>query len=139
MSTPAAPEAERLTYTIPEAAKLLGLSKSTAYRAVESGDLPVIRVRGRLLVPRERLRQMLNDKEERMTEDNIDPKVAQALDERVDWIERAFGALREDGPTSLSPLIDEIPPEHLKSVVYVLMLQRANDYENVKEMLANLN
>ncbi len=140
MSTSTAPEAERLTYTIPEAARLLGLSKSTAYRAVESGDLPVIRVRGRLLVPRARLMEMLeNNEEQEMNNDNIDPEVAQALDERSEWIARAFVAVREQGPAVLGPLIDEIPDDHLRSMIFVLMLQRDKDYKNVTEMLANLN
>ena len=47
--------------------------------------------------------------------------------------------LRIPGPTALPPLIDEIPDEHLRSVVFVLMLQRGNDLENVEAMLSKLN
>lgn len=37
--------------SVQEAAKLTGLSRSTAYRAAERGELPVVRMSGRLLVP----------------------------------------------------------------------------------------
>ena len=50
---------ERPTVTVREAAAWLGVSKSTAYQAVESGDLPVIKVGGRLLVPTAALRRLL--------------------------------------------------------------------------------
>ena len=138
MSTLTTPEDERLTYSIPEAARLLGLSKSTAYRAVESGDLPAIRLRGRLLVPRALLMQMLeqNRGHGEMKENDLDPEVAEALDERSEWIARAFVAVREHGPAVLGPLIDEIPDEHLRSMIFVLMLQRDKDHKNVTEMLA---
>ena len=47
---------ERQTYTIPQAAKILGISRTVAYR---KGVLPTIRVAGRLLVPKQRLERML--------------------------------------------------------------------------------
>lgn len=37
--------------TVRQAAELAGLSKSSAYRAAERGELPVVRMGGRLLVP----------------------------------------------------------------------------------------
>lgn len=47
------------TLTVPEAGELLGLSRSAAYRAVDAGELPVIRFGGRLRVPTPRLLSML--------------------------------------------------------------------------------
>lgn len=41
--------------TVQDAATLLGLSRSSAYRAVERGELPVVRLGGRLHVPVARL------------------------------------------------------------------------------------
>lgn len=41
--------------TVQDAADLLGLSRSTAYRAAERGELPVIRFGGRMRVPVARL------------------------------------------------------------------------------------
>jgi excisionase family DNA binding protein len=46
--------------TVPDAAKWLGISKRAAYRAVEDGTLPVIRIGSqRLLVPRPQLETLL--------------------------------------------------------------------------------
>ena len=42
-----------------EAAQLLGISAASAYRAAHSGDLPVIRIRGRILVLREPFERLL--------------------------------------------------------------------------------
>ena len=49
----------RTTCSIDEAAKILGIGRSTAYAAAHDGTLPVIRVSKRLLVPAARLAQML--------------------------------------------------------------------------------
>ncbi len=43
----------------PTAAAALGISKSSAYEAARSGELPTIRVGKRLLVPTAALRRML--------------------------------------------------------------------------------
>jgi excisionase family DNA binding protein len=51
----------RLTYTIEEAAKLLGVGRNTAYEAAKTGDLPVVRIGGRLIVPRARLAELLGE------------------------------------------------------------------------------
>ncbi len=47
------------TMTIPEAAELLGISRSAAYRAVARGEIPTIRIGRRLLVPTAKLYQLL--------------------------------------------------------------------------------
>ena len=49
---------QRATYSVPEAAAILGISRATAYRP---GVLPTIRVGGRLLVPRTALRRMIGE------------------------------------------------------------------------------
>lgn len=46
---------ERQTLTVEEAAKLLGVSRGSAYEPVRVGELPVVRLGRRLLVPREAL------------------------------------------------------------------------------------
>jgi excisionase family DNA binding protein len=43
---------ERLTLTIPEAARALGIGRSLAYEAARTGELPTIRIGRRLLVLR---------------------------------------------------------------------------------------
>jgi len=52
-------ESTSLVYTVEQAGQLLGLSRPTAYLAVKRGDLPVIRIGRRLLVPRAPLEKML--------------------------------------------------------------------------------
>ncbi len=51
---------ERLTLTVAEAARLLGLSRGAAYAAVKNGQLPVLRIGKRLLVPRRALERLLD-------------------------------------------------------------------------------
>ena len=43
---------DRQTLTIAEIAAILGIHKNTAYRAAKRGEIPTIRVGGRLLVPK---------------------------------------------------------------------------------------
>ena len=43
---------ERLTLTVEEAARLLGIGRSLAYELVATGDLPSIRLGRRILIPR---------------------------------------------------------------------------------------
>jgi excisionase family DNA binding protein len=49
----------RLTWTVTEAAKLLGISPTTAYEAARRGELPVRVIGRRMLVPRVALLRML--------------------------------------------------------------------------------
>ena len=50
---------ERQTLTVEEAAALLGIGRNSAYQAVASGQLPVLRIGRRLLVPRAALERLL--------------------------------------------------------------------------------
>lgn len=49
--------AERLTYSVEEAARILGICRTLAYRP---GVLPTIRIGGRRVVPKHALEQMLS-------------------------------------------------------------------------------
>jgi hypothetical protein len=49
---------ERQTYTIDEAAKILGICRAVAYR---KGVLPTVRIAGRLLVPKRALDRLLSE------------------------------------------------------------------------------
>jgi excisionase family DNA binding protein len=49
----------RLTLKVEEAAKLLGIGRNTAYEAVRTGEIPVVKFGRRLLVPREALNRLL--------------------------------------------------------------------------------
>jgi excisionase family DNA binding protein len=46
---------EPLTISVEDAARLMGISRGLAYEAARRGELPVIRLGRRLLVPRARL------------------------------------------------------------------------------------
>jgi excisionase family DNA binding protein len=48
----AAPPVERQTYTVEEAANLLGISRSTAYECVRDGSLPALHFRKRVVITR---------------------------------------------------------------------------------------
>ena len=50
---------EKLTYTVTEAAELLGIGRSAAYEAARSGQLPTIRIGKRVLVPVAALERLL--------------------------------------------------------------------------------
>ena len=54
-----------LTYTIEEAARLLGVSRGTAYESARRGEIPTLRLGRRLLVPRARLEELLGGDVER--------------------------------------------------------------------------
>lgn len=56
-------DTNRLTYTLQEAAQLLGVGRSAAYEAARQGQIPVIRVGRRLLVPKVALDRLLKSVE----------------------------------------------------------------------------
>lgn len=51
---------ERETWSVPEAARLLGISRGLAYEMAKAGKLPTIRFGRRLLVPRRALYRLLD-------------------------------------------------------------------------------
>jgi len=51
---------ERLTLTVEEGAKLLGISRAFAYESVRRGDIPHIKIGRRLLIPKAKLNELLD-------------------------------------------------------------------------------
>ncbi|MDO8750665.1 MAG: helix-turn-helix domain-containing protein [Dehalococcoidia bacterium] len=51
---------ERVTYTVEEARCLLGLGRASAYEAIRKGEIPVLHIGRRLLVPRKALERLLD-------------------------------------------------------------------------------
>lgn len=43
--------AKRRTYTVIEVAEILGIGRNTAYESCRNGEIPSIRIGGRVLVP----------------------------------------------------------------------------------------
>ena len=54
-------EDKRLTLSVEEAAKLLGIGRNLCYDRVKTGEIPVIKIGRRLLVPRSALEKLLAD------------------------------------------------------------------------------
>ncbi len=54
------PQPNRLTYSVEEAAELLGISRAFAYKCIKSGDIPHIRIKGRILVPKSALHRFVD-------------------------------------------------------------------------------
>jgi excisionase family DNA binding protein len=50
---------ERQTYTVEEAARIMGIGRGSAFEAVRRGDIPSIRIGRRLVVPRVALERLL--------------------------------------------------------------------------------
>lgn len=53
------PASECRTMSVTEAARILGISRTTAYECVRSGDLPSVRLGGRIVVPTQAVERLL--------------------------------------------------------------------------------
>ena len=51
----------RLTLTVPEAGQQLGISRNAAYEAAKRGEIPVVKIGRRLLVPTVALERLLQE------------------------------------------------------------------------------
>ena len=61
-------ESNKLTFTVDETAKILGIGRNSAYEAVARGEIPVIRVGKRLLVPKAALEKLLSGNQTKTAE-----------------------------------------------------------------------
>ena len=52
---------EKLTLTVEETAKLLGIGRNLCYDRVKTGEIPAIKIGRRFLVPRSALNKLLAD------------------------------------------------------------------------------
>ena len=50
---------KRLTFTVVEAATLLGIGRNSAYEAIKAGILPSVQIGRRILIPRAALERLL--------------------------------------------------------------------------------
>ena len=50
---------EKLTLTVDEVARCLGIGRNSAYEAIARGEIPAVRIGKRLLVPRVGLEKLL--------------------------------------------------------------------------------
>ncbi len=61
---------KKLTLTVDETAKCLGIGRNSAYEAIARGEIPVIRVGKRLLVPKAALEILLASGQSKKIGDN---------------------------------------------------------------------
>ena len=54
---------EAMTLSVEHASRLIGISRTTAYRMVQSGELPAVRVGRRVLILKKPLMEMLEAEE----------------------------------------------------------------------------
>ena len=52
---------QRLTYSVDEAAELLGISRTLAYEAIRKGEVPHIKIGKRILVPKAMIEELLRE------------------------------------------------------------------------------
>lgn len=52
-------ETESLTFTVSEAARVLGISRTTAYECVRTGELRAVRLGRRLVIPKIAITELL--------------------------------------------------------------------------------
>lgn len=67
-------ENEKLTLTVSETARILGIGRNSAYGAISRGEIPVIRVGKRLLVPKAALETMLGCTRTKASEPTNEPQ-----------------------------------------------------------------
>ncbi|HEY8745474.1 MAG TPA: helix-turn-helix domain-containing protein [Chloroflexota bacterium] len=58
-------ESQSLTLTIPQVARVLGISVSHAYESARKGEIPTFKVGARVLVSRQRLQELVNGRQSR--------------------------------------------------------------------------
>ena len=54
-------EEQKLTLSVEEAAKVLGIGRNLCYDKVKTGEIPAIKIGKRLLVPRRALEKLLEE------------------------------------------------------------------------------
>lgn len=50
----------RVTYTVPEIAKMMGLSRASVYVLLQAGEIPALRPGGRWIIPKRRFHAWLD-------------------------------------------------------------------------------
>ena len=54
------PPQQRSFLSVSQAARILGMSQMTLYRAIHAGEFPAVRIRGRLIIPARALDEMVD-------------------------------------------------------------------------------
>ena len=64
------------------------------------------------------------------------PKLEAALAERVDWINLVTQLAADDNWQAVESAVDELDDEHLRSLIYVLVLARGSDLRRARDATA---
>jgi excisionase family DNA binding protein len=91
---------EQLTFTIDQAAALLGISKSTAYECAHRGELPVLRFGRRIVVTRTTLIALLGLDQAAPTNDQSNKR---RRPRRTHWIRLANNHTATEAPAWATP------------------------------------
>ena len=107
----------RLTCTVPEAGRLLGIGRDAAYAAAARGDIPTLRIGRRLLVPLGKLHELVGMKPLERSGRGSTPGAATPLQARPPN-EHVEGLPRPDvSPPVAAPSDSRLPtgPVHFKN------------------------
>lgn len=63
-------DTEKLTLTVDEAARCLGIGRNSAYEAIARGEIPAVKIGKRLLIPKVALEKMLSGDDSKNAEDS---------------------------------------------------------------------
>lgn len=64
-------DGERATLTVDEAARILGISRNSAYQGILTGEIPYIKIGRRILVPKAVLMKLLESADEPQRTDRL--------------------------------------------------------------------
>lgn len=78
------PTPHPLTLTVEQAAKVLGIGRSTAYELVHTGAIPSLRLGRRIVVPIARLAESLGSTAKEVAESALDSEVPLLPDLRIE-------------------------------------------------------
>jgi hypothetical protein len=70
---------------------------------------------------------------------SINPKIKEALDEHVDWVEQVTELAANDNWKAVQASISGLEDEQLRGMVYVLVLARGADLRETRKLAANWN
>jgi excisionase family DNA binding protein len=113
---------EKLTLTVPEVAKLLGLSRNAIYEAVKRGRLRSVRLGRRILIPRQSFLDFLTPEGERYVLD-----ATEALSKKSRTINHIHGSnipvWKEWIPEDMTPTNSVLPTDKSLIQRFIMLLR----------------
>ena len=72
-----------------------------------------------------------------MSEDNLDPRLKQALDEGIDWIKQVLELERDFGMEAVIRAVDGCDEEQIRKVAFCLLVSYAGDSRKMAWLIEN--